>query len=57
MHDSIRTQRNEHQFMHNEDWDMDLKLYGELRTWKGRFTISFVMNLLLIGWVISTRSI
>ena len=35
---------------------MELKLHAELRTWKGWFTISFIVNLLLIVWVISTLS-
>ena len=54
--DSIRTQQNDHQFMQDEDRAMDLKFHAEHCTWKGWFTISFVVNLLLIVWVISTPS-
>jgi len=53
----IQTERNDHHFMQDEDRVVDLKIPVELCMWKGRFTISFVLNLLLIMWMTTTRSI
>jgi len=55
--DMIRTEENDHHFMQDEDRAIDLKIHAELHMWKGRSTISFILNLLLIMWMTATRSI
>ena len=56
VHDMIRVERNDHHFMQGEDWVIDMKLHAELRIWKERFTISTVVNLLLVVWITATWS-